>query len=57
MAEQYGTTPAALLADHLGDWSLNLSCYQLDMEDRQREREKQQAKRGGRSETPPEWPT
>lgn len=60
MAEQYGTTPAKLLADDLGDWSFNVSCYQLDMTQRQRDREEQQRKhahgRGPRSEHPPDWP-
>lgn len=56
MAELYGTTPARLLADDVGDWSLNHACYQLDMLRRQKERDdaERNAKRG-RSASPPKW--
>jgi hypothetical protein len=55
MAELYGTTPARLLADDLGDWSFNLACYQLDVERRERERFEQERKRGVKNRVPPKW--
>jgi len=55
MAEKYGTTPAALLHDTIGDWSFNLSCYQRDINAQALEAQKASMKAGGGSKRAPAW--